>query len=341
MKKTLVRGSRGFSLVELMIAIVLGLVVMGGVISIFVANRQAFRVSENMAHVQENARVAFELLARDLREAGGNPCGTRQIANTLNNSANLWWANWAAGSVRGFENSAGGDLATAIVPVGGATGNRVATTDAILLINGTAIEGLNISSHDPVAAQFKLNLNNPGINTGDVIVACDAYSAAIFQVTNANQANGTIVHNTGGGDPGNCTKGLGFPTLCTPNGTGKTFENGGFIVRLSSAFWYIGNNDRGGRSLFRTSVSGTAVPQTDEIVEGVQDMQLEYLTQDNAGVLAPNYVLANTIAVWAQGAFPRVTAVRMRITFVSNEAVGTNQQVLSRTFIDVVDLRNL
>lgn len=31
----------------------------------------------------------------------------------------------------------------------------------------------------------------------------------------------------------------------------------------------------------------------------------------------------------------------MRITFVSNEAVGTNQQVLSRTFIDVVDLRNL
>lgn len=341
MKKTLVRGSRGFSLVELMIAIVLGLVVMGGVISIFVANRQAFRVSENMAHVQENARVAFELLARDLREAGGNPCGTRQIANTLNNSANLWWANWAAGSVRGFENSAGGDLATAIVPVGGATGNRVATTDAILLINGTAIEGLNISSHDPVAAQFKLNLNNPGINTGDVIVACDAYSAAIFQVTNANQANGTIVHNAGGGVPGNCTKGLGFPTLCTPDGTGKTFENGGFIVRLSSAFWYIGNNDRGGRSLFRTSVSGTAVPQTDEIVEGVQDMQLEYLTQDNAGVLAPNYVLANTIASWAQGAFPRVTAVRMRITFVSNEAVGTNQQVLSRTFIDVVDLRNL
>lgn len=75
MKKTLVRGSRGFSLVELMIAIVLGLVVMGGVISIFVANRQAFRVSENMAHVQENARVAFELLARDLREAGETHAG--------------------------------------------------------------------------------------------------------------------------------------------------------------------------------------------------------------------------------------------------------------------------
>ena len=81
--------------------------------------------------------------------------------------------------------------------------------------------------------------------------------------------------------------------------------------------------------------------QNDEIVEGVQDMQFEYLTRDNAGVLTPNYVLANTIASWAQGAFPRVTAVRMTITFVSNEAVGTDRQVLSRRFIDVVDLRNL
>lgn len=324
-----------------MIAIVLGLVVMGGVTSIFVANRQAFRTSENVARLQENARVAFELLSRDLREAGGNPCGTRQIANTLNNSGALWWANWAAGGIQGFNNSTAGDLAAGIVPVGAAAGNRIATTDAILVINGNAIEGLTISDHNPTAAEFKVNINNHGINGGDILLACDAYSGAIFQASNANQANGTIVHNTGIGIPGNCSKGLGFPTACTPLGTGKTFENGGFIVRLSAAFWYIGNNDRGGRSLFRSSINGTAVPQTDEIVEGVQDMQITYLTQDNVGVLAPNYVDGAAIASWAPSANPRVTAVSLTITFVSNEAVGTNQNVLRREFIDIVDLRNL
>lgn len=341
MKLISVRLSRGFSLVELMIAIVLGLIVMGGVVSIFVANRQAFRVSENVARVQENARVAFELLSRDLREAGGNPCGTKQIANVLNNSANLWWANWAGGGVQGFDNSTAGDLAAGIVPVGAAAGNRVATTDAIFIISGNTIDGLTITDHNPASAEFKVNKNNHGLNDSDILLACDAYSAAIFQATNTNQANGTIVHNTGLGVPGNCSKGLGFPSACTPLGTGKSFENGGFIVRLSAAFWFIGNNDRGGRSLFRSSINGTAVPQTDEIVEGVQDMQIEYLTQDIVGVLAPNYVNGNGIASWLPSANPRVTAARLTVTFVSNEAVGTDQNALRRTFIDVVDLRNL
>lgn len=65
------RRQGGFSLIELMVALVLGLVLIGGVINIFVTNQQAFRTNENLARLQENARISFELTAREIRQAGG------------------------------------------------------------------------------------------------------------------------------------------------------------------------------------------------------------------------------------------------------------------------------
>jgi type IV pilus assembly protein PilW len=61
----------GFSLVELMIAMLLGLFIIGGVISVFLSNRVAYRQNENLARMQENARYAFEVVGRDIREVGG------------------------------------------------------------------------------------------------------------------------------------------------------------------------------------------------------------------------------------------------------------------------------
>lgn len=57
--------NRGFTLVELMIALVLGLILTGGVISLFLQNRQSFRVDESVARMQDEARYAMQELARD------------------------------------------------------------------------------------------------------------------------------------------------------------------------------------------------------------------------------------------------------------------------------------
>ncbi|MBF1165045.1 MAG: hypothetical protein HXL68_08385, partial [Dechloromonas agitata] len=78
MKTTTIRPEWGFSLVELMIALALGLFLTGVAITIVINNRQTFRTAENQARMQENARAAFEMMARDLRGAGGNPCGANQ-----------------------------------------------------------------------------------------------------------------------------------------------------------------------------------------------------------------------------------------------------------------------
>ena len=69
-------GQAGLTLVELMVALVLGLVLILGVLNIFVSNRETFRVTENLTRIQENARAGFDFMARDVREAGQNPCGT-------------------------------------------------------------------------------------------------------------------------------------------------------------------------------------------------------------------------------------------------------------------------
>jgi type IV pilus assembly protein PilW len=59
----------GFTLVELMIAMVLGLIVAGGVVQIFVQGRQSYRVDQQVAGMQDEARFALDEMSRDLRMA--------------------------------------------------------------------------------------------------------------------------------------------------------------------------------------------------------------------------------------------------------------------------------
>ncbi|WP_242603149.1 PilW family protein [Xanthomonas vasicola] len=92
---------RGVTLIELMIALVLGLLVVGAAIGIFLANRRTYSATEGLGRVQENVRTAFELMARDVREASGNPCvNTVPVANVLKTKASNWYTNWRSVTTR-------------------------------------------------------------------------------------------------------------------------------------------------------------------------------------------------------------------------------------------------
>lgn len=68
------RGQRGFSLVELMIAMILGLVIIGGAISVFLASKRSLTEGEQTAAIAENGRFALQILgfsARHIRFMGG------------------------------------------------------------------------------------------------------------------------------------------------------------------------------------------------------------------------------------------------------------------------------
>ncbi len=329
------RRQSGFSIVELMVALLLGLVLLGGVISIFLSNQQAFRANEDLGRLQENARISFELMARELRQAGGNPCGASLTGNVLNNAATEWTVNWDAGVLQGFEGDA---VATGIVATGAAVAERVNGTDAIKVISGSMFNGVKLIDHDGANARITLNVSNHGFEVGNVVMVCDGESAAITRLTAVSTGTpGTVTHREGAGLTDNCSLGLRFPIQCAqPTGNVRNMAPGGFVNRLTASTWYVGNNARGGRSLYRISLGGG----TEEIAEGVTDMQIDYLVRDSGGSLGADWVTASTITDWSPANTSQVVAARLQMSLQSANRVGTDQTPLRRQFIHVVNLRN-
>lgn len=317
----------GMTLVELMVSMLIGLLIVGGATATLLANRQTYRINDNLARVQEAARIAFELVARDLRAGGGNGCArgipTMSVLLPAQGGAPAWWSLPGEG-IRGYD---GGDAFPAAA-FGGGNGDRIAGTAAVIL-HGPHGTGLSVETHNAPSAQFKVNRTNHGIRPDDVLLVCDYQQASIFQVTNANQANRTIVHNTGGGSIGNCSKGLGFadPVVCTTNGTPKEYGPNSAIYRYNAKAWYIGASSAG-RSLFSIELDGDPV----EIAPGVHDMQITYL--DGGGA----YRNAAAIADWAD-----VRAVRIVLTLRANQhrdVTQANPERVDRVIAHNVTLRN-
>jgi type IV pilus assembly protein PilW len=64
------RGEQGFTLVEMMIAMLLGTIILAGAYSVLSSSQQANAITEHTVELQQNARVALELLTRDFKVAG-------------------------------------------------------------------------------------------------------------------------------------------------------------------------------------------------------------------------------------------------------------------------------
>lgn len=330
------RRELGFSLVELMIALVLGLVIISGVTGVFLSNKQSYRTNNALSQVQENSRIAFELLARDIRQAGLTGCGnTGRVANVVNNSTSNWWSNFN-NALRGYDD----DQIDPAVATSSVVAERVAGTDSIQLM-GISNGGLSVVTHNPTSARFAINQASGDLASGDIIVVCDPDHAAIMQVTTYNN-DVNVVHNTGTGTPGNCSKGLGFPTDCSStNGNGYQFGANSQLSKLAAVDWYIGNNPQGGRSLYQLTLrnnSGTLATAAQEMVRNVTDMQIQYLVSGSAG-----FIDADAVTNWSAPAPGGVGVVSVRVTLTLEgveQRAGTDAQPITRQLTTTLSLRN-
>ena len=67
---------RGLTLIELMVALALSFIVIGAVYRTFTSQQRTYTIQDQVAEAQQNARVAMNILMRDLRMAGhGKPEG--------------------------------------------------------------------------------------------------------------------------------------------------------------------------------------------------------------------------------------------------------------------------
>ncbi|MDD5272015.1 MAG: PilW family protein [Methylovulum sp.] len=87
MKRFVVRRNQGgMSLIELMVAMLIGLFLLGGILQIFTSSRQAYRIQDNLAHLQEDGRFALDFIANDVRMADFWEC--RAVSPVAANPAN-------------------------------------------------------------------------------------------------------------------------------------------------------------------------------------------------------------------------------------------------------------
>ena len=336
--------SRGLALVELMISLVLGLVIIGAVTGIMLSNMQGFRTTRGLSQVQDAARVGFELLARDIRQAGNVPCGNDiTIVNILNPAngagATPWQYDWD-NAVKGFD----GDTA-----LSGVT-NQIAGTESLVMLSGQASDTyMEEYSSTTNSANFVVGSSSPNghsLNEGDILLVCNEKLGTIFQMTNGSgAASGKIVSNTGNRfQPGNCSKGFGeFFGACTVNGVRADYAPNTVVAQLSSTAWYLGDNgrpDEGGRSLYMVRLSNTAgdaALSRIEIASGVTDLSFRYRLVDTA-----DFEDSDTITAANRWADVNAIEVSMSL-FSQDQNISTSnldEGRLGRSFTSVVAIRN-
>ncbi|KQZ59992.1 hypothetical protein ASD53_02160 [Lysobacter sp. Root559] len=103
------RSQQGLSLIELMVALAIGMVLMLGLVQVMSASRSAYRLAEGIGRAQENARFAMDSLERDLRMAGHLGCvndsALLQAAVPAEEGLNLLFLNPADRVASNFANA--------------------------------------------------------------------------------------------------------------------------------------------------------------------------------------------------------------------------------------------
>ncbi len=80
---------RGFSMVELMVAITLALIVTTGVISVFVGSRSAYQATSGTAELTDGGRFALNFISNSVRSAGYMACTTASHMQGILNAGSV------------------------------------------------------------------------------------------------------------------------------------------------------------------------------------------------------------------------------------------------------------
>lgn len=308
---------KGLSLIELMIAITLGLVLMGGVIQMFLSSRQVFTTQQAMARIQESGRLAMEFMARDIRMAGYMGCMTRtekgEITNTLNDSDDF--DNEFNVGIEGYS--------AASAPAGIFDPAPVNNTDIVVLRSASG-DGAQISQDNNSSQLFAslINIDEDacsdgsdrisGMCQGDIAVVADCTKARIFQITEVSEAGGgkvNVVHsNAGTVSPGNADSSWGGSS----DPDNERFEPGAEVMIASNTAYYIAEGTSDRPSLWQRSNRDNL-----ELLEGVEKMSLRYGVDTNGDVIPDAYRTAAQVT--AADDWSSVLSVRIELLVASIE----------------------
>ena len=290
--KRLQQQERGLTLIEIMVAMIISLLLVGGVVEIFISSKHTYRMNEQLARLQEDGRLAIEMLTNDIRMIGYQGCADPGIVvpNVIADDAPT--GNFSLTGVSGIEVDAGliwnpildplitapdgtnivhYELGGTVLLPNWAT-SVLADTDVIVMHFANPSNAAVTAFADP-AAPVQISNNNAGFQQDDVVMISDCARVDIFQISNAPVAGSGSVN-------------LAHDQSVNTDAffqAGYTTANG-FVMSMASNLYFVGqsgidegttNTNRRGdpiNSLYKMNIKG----QITEMIQGVDSLQIQY-----------------------------------------------------------------
>ena len=303
------RPNAGFSLIELMVAVMLGLILMVALISVFVGSRSAYQETSGVASLADEGRFAVNTISPLARGAGFIGCSRASTAAT--GSSLLNWSSAPVAydfryPVGGYEAAATAPGDTLTIPatptagagagnwtpsldaaVTGATSQQVKGSDVIVLRSSLPGAKPVYTTADVAGGAGSLTVSGTGtLQAGQLAVISNCMMAVPFQISSVAAGTPATVHFDGTtGAPGNAATAL-------PVG----FSAGALVYPLTTTIFYIGVGADGDSALRRLDLQngqvGPAIFTDAEVVEDVENMQVLYGVDTASGT---EYVTADQV----------------------------------------------
>jgi len=325
------RRQRGVTLVELMVALAIGLLVTVAMLKVYVDASGMYRFNEGLARVQENGRFALEFLRRDARVAGFWGChGDAALTNSISTTSDAYNKGFDPkeeefGHITGTEG--GGDNADSVTFRSAAGSGALVTAD--------------MSGPDGTITVD----NASALAPGNAALISDCENGDFFQVTDISGA--ALVHAAGAG--ANI-----HPYLESE----IAYAAGARVYEARETTFSIQNDPSSGvPTLYREVIGEDPQP----LVEGIEDMQILYGEDTDAdadgdngdgttnryvvfGVdddFDPDRIVSVRISLLVRSINNNLTTEPSPYTFNGSTVTpGTTDKYLRKVFTTTVTLRN-
>jgi len=282
--------SQGFSLVELLVAMLLGVILSCAMVLAFVGARQSALHEEQLARIQENGRFALRLLSRELVMAGFFAAlPVRDNIPAVAMGADCGTGNWVLDSAEPLALVA--DHAGQPAPL--TTGNTALTClDGADIVTGTDILAVKRTSGEASLEQGRVATGLPDSDTKNWYLHLESgVSQGWVQASPAELRDLAATHLTDS------------------------------YWRAVTRIFYVrsysdpDNRDDGIPTLCMESIVGNRM-QSQCLVEGVEDIQLEFGIDTDADGTPNRYLVAPTVAQMQQAVTVQVHLLLRSITAI-------------------------
>jgi len=303
----------GFSLVELLIATTLGVVLIGGVITVFAGTKRSSAINSNLTELQENARFALESIMREARMAGFQGCvdinsksasikadsapTTNLNATAIQSSLVNTPTQWTPAPPLNFT-----------IPTG--VGAPVPGTHTLSVQFGSP-QTFTINPMQRVDDPIVLTETTDNFVEGDLALISNCQVADIVTVTAVSGA--TLAHD--GSENG------GDDRLSAPYGQAGE-RNRARVMRFEANIFYIGDTTRRNSdgdpvyALYRQTLPYNRPPI--EMVEGVDNMRIRLGYRDRDALVSDNMTFVSPDAIPPAG---RIEVIQIGLLLQSIDPV--------------------